>query len=160
MESWSDQVKQVIKTNLGGIKERDLRFFRIDEFIRNIERTEKFYETCPECFKHKNDISAIAGNIREAIKAPGEKRRELDRLTGKISRHMTTAHKFYTPYHFTYLYSFFGMVTGLLLGFFGTKVYPSEDWIALVIGFIAGLLTGQFIGAKKDRAVRKNKQLM
>jgi F0F1-type ATP synthase assembly protein I len=52
------------------------------------------------------------------------------------------------------------MVAGLLLGYLGTKLFPTDDWIALTIGFSIGLITGHIIGSKKDKVIRKNKKLM
>ena len=160
MEDWSKNIAETIRENLKGEKDRDLRFFRIDEFIRNIERTEKFADSCPDCKRNKSDITEVIDKIEEAVKVPGRSRRQLDRVTSRLSSHMMKAHNFYAPYHFTYLYSFFGMVAGLLLGFFGTLIFPTDDWIALIIGFVAGLMGGQYAGNRKDKNIRRNKQLM
>ncbi|NQU84785.1 MAG: hypothetical protein HQ541_03410 [Mariniphaga sp.] len=160
MGSWSNEIINLIKANLENVKDRDLRFFRIDEFIRNIERTDSFSEKCPDCLRHKSDILEVIKNIDIAIKVPGKTRREFDCLTGKLSKHMMKEHNFYAPFYYTYLYSFFGIIGGLALGFLGSKLYPSDDWIVLVIGFVIGLITGNFIGINKDRVIRKNKKLM
>ncbi|MBN1821645.1 MAG: hypothetical protein JXR31_16010 [Prolixibacteraceae bacterium] len=160
MESWSDNIKQIIKSKLEGTKERDLRFFRIDEFIRNIERTDTFSVECRECSQFKNDISSVVKIIDDAVKIPGENRRRFDRLTGDLSKHMMKKHGFFNPYYFTYLYSFFGMVAGTLVGFLGTRIFPSEDWIALIIGFALGIIVGNKTGSVKDKEIRKNKRLL
>ena len=160
MDSWSTEIIETLKSNVKGAREKDLRFFRIDELIRNIERTGEYSASCPQCNKNKISVAENVANIEEAVNVPGKKRRELDRLTSRLSTHMMKDHGFYPPYHFTYLYSFFGMVAGLVIGYLGTRLFPSESWVALIIGFTAGLLTGQIWGNKKDRKIRKDKKLM
>ena len=55
------QIISGLEKNLKDIKERDIRFFRIDEFKRNIRRTETFSKSCPFCQKQKINITEVAG---------------------------------------------------------------------------------------------------
>jgi len=53
MENWATKTNQTIDSKLEGIKDKDLRFYRIDELKRNIERVETFSKSCPYCKKKK-----------------------------------------------------------------------------------------------------------
>ncbi|VAW13497.1 hypothetical protein MNBD_BACTEROID01-382, partial [hydrothermal vent metagenome] len=66
MDNWEEQIKEAIHSKLEGIKDRDLRFFRVEEFIRNVGRTGKFSNNCPVCNSNKTEISAIIEKIGEA----------------------------------------------------------------------------------------------
>ena len=157
---WSSQMKNTITTKLEGVKDRDLRFFRIEEFIRNLERTEEYAADCSECAGNKTEIGWSIEKIDEAVNIPGPERREFDRLISRISRHLMKEHGFYAPFHYTYLYSFYGMVAGSVVGYIGMKIFPSLEWIPLIIGFATGLIVARIVGAKKDRQVRKAKKIM
>lgn len=160
MGNWAAKTNKIIDGKLEGTKDRDLRFYRIDELKRNIERVDSFSKSCPFCQKQKIDIYAQAEKIDEAVQVPGQTRREYDRLISRLSIHMQKEHGFYTPFHFVYLYSFLGMVAGLVLGYFLLKLFPSYDWTMLAIGFSVGLVAGYIWGNTKDNKIRADKKLM
>jgi len=94
------------------------------------------------------------------VNVPGQTRREYDRMIGRLSIHMQKEHGFYTPFHFVYLYSFFGMVAGLLLGYLLLKILPQYDWTMLAVGFSVGLISGYIWGNIKDKKIRSENKLM
>lgn len=160
MKDWAEQMNLQLDEKMQGIKQRDLRFFRIEEFKRNIIRVGVFSENCSVCEKEKLNIADIGRRIDEAIKVPGQSRREYDRVIGRLSSHMQKVHGFFPPFYYTYLFSFFGMVAGLLLGYLLMKIFPAWNWIMLASGFVAGLLAGYVWGNKKDAIIRSQKKLM
>lgn len=160
MGNWATKTKQTIDDKLKGTKDKEIRFYRVDELKRNIERVDSFSKSCPFCQKQKIDITAIVENIDEAIHVPGQTRRDYDRLISRLSMHMQKTHGFFTPFHFVYLYSFFGMVAGLVLGYLLLRLFPAYDWTMLAIGFSIGLVTGYIWGNIKDNKIRANKKLM
>ena len=160
MGDWASGIIKKIEKKLEGVKEKDIRFYRIDEFKRNVNRVDDFSGSCPFCQKQKTDIAASSEIIDEAINVPGQTRREYDRLISRLSTHMQKEHGFFTPYHYTYLFSFFGMVAGLLLGYFLYKLFPAFSWEMLSIGFATGLIIGYVWGYIKDKKIRSEKRLM
>jgi hypothetical protein len=160
MGDWSKQVNLRLDEKLTGLKQRDLRFFRIEEFKRNIERVDRFSKNCPACEKEKLNISGIVAKIDEAIQVRGKSRREYDRIISRLSTHMQKVHGFFPPFYFTYLLSFFGMVAGLLLGYLLMIIFPAWDWMMLTLGFVAGLFAGYIWGNRKDGRIRTYKKLM
>jgi len=160
MENWATKTNQTIDNKLKGTKEKDIRFYRIDELKRNIERVETFSKSCPNCKKQKIDISANVEKIDEAVHVPSQTRRDYDRMISRLSVHMQKEHGFYTPFHFAYLYSFFGMVAGIVFGYLLLKLFPEYDWLMLAIGFSVGLITGYVWGNIKDNKIRIGKKLM
>ena len=160
MGNWSDEIKTQINTKLEGVKEKDLRFFRIEEFKRNISRIDEFSNTCPNCNKEKVNISSAVLSIDEAVNVPGKQRREYDRLISKLSKHMQKEHKFYPPYYFTYLISFVGIIGGSILGYFLMQLNAEMKLELFSIGFASGLLPTYVWGHLKDKKIRKEKRLM
>lgn len=160
MEKWATKLISQLDEKLQGTRKRDLQFFRVEEFKRNVERVGAFSKDCPVCEKEKLNIAEISRKMDEAIQIPGKSRREYDRLINRLSSHMQKFHGYFPPFYFTYLFSFFGMIAGLLLGYLLMKLFPEEDWVMLSAGFSIGLITGYFWGNKKDRKVRVDKKLM
>lgn len=160
MKDWAKETSALIDKKLEGEKDKEIRFYRIDEFKRNIDRVDGFSKSCPFCFSQKTDISEISIKIDEAVKVPGKARRDYDRLISRLAKHMQKEHGFYAPYYFSYVYSFFGIAAGLLVGFIFSKLFP-ELWIEMLsFGFVAGIIPAYIIGTLKDKKIRSAKKLM
>ncbi len=160
MESWSEELHQQIDNNLHEAREKDLRFFRIDEFKRNISRIDQFSHSCPDCKKEMINISEAVKDITEAVSVPGKKRRQLDRLMSRLSRHIQKTHGFYPPYYYTYLISFLGIIAGSVLGYFLMQINPKVKLELFSLGFVICLLPTYFWGHIRDKKIRKEKKLM
>lgn len=160
MESWATKTINTIDKKIEGIRDKDIRFYRIDEFKRNIGRIESNSNSCPYCQQQKINVSEISNKIDEAVNIPGKTRREYDRLISQVSKHMQKEHGFYAPYYFSYLFSFFGIIIGLIIGYILMKIFPAY-WIEMLsIGFVAGLIPGYFRGFIRDNKIRSEKRLM
>ncbi len=160
MNNWATNTIAELEVKLDGIRDKEIRFYRIEELKRNIKRIDEFSKSCQHCKEEKIHIDEILKNIDTAIKVPGKTRREYDRLISRISSHMHKQHGFITPYYYSYLYSFFGIVAGLAIGYILQKVSSTKNWELMLIGFILGLLPGYFIGHYKDKKIRADKKLM
>lgn len=149
-----------IDEKLKNAKPADLRFFRVDEFKRNVERTGTFSGKCPVCTRQQTDIRLVAGRIEKAISNPGKDRRDYDRLIDRLARHMQKEHGYHTPFHFTYRYSFYGMLAGIIAGLLLMLLFSDNNWTFVSAGFSAGLLLSYIIGNRKDQKIREKKMLM
>lgn len=160
MNSVSEELKAQVDAKLKGVNEKDIRFFRIDEFKRNLVRVDSFSHTCPTCKKELQNIQETVESIDEAINKVGKKRREYDKLISRLSKHMQKEHRFYTPYYYTYLISFFGIVAGTVLGYFLMQLNTELKLELFCVGFALGLLPTYVWGYRKDTKVRQEKRLM
>lgn len=160
MQNWAENVLKEMEQRLSGTREKDMRFFRIDELRRNIKRIDDYAPDCDICRNLKNETEIVLAHVNEAVNVPGSHRRELDRLMARLARHMMKVHRYYPPYYFNYLYSFYGITSGSLLGLSVVLMIPSKPWELVAAGFILGIIIGQFYGGKKDRIVRRNDRLM
>lgn len=160
MNDWAENIGKEIDNNLNGLKDRDIRFFRIDELKRNIERADRFSDECGDCKRLKTEISETAPHIREAVEFPGKERRRLDKLVSSLLAHMRKTHGFFPPWYHNYLWSFWGIVAGIALGAIFYIIIPGKRIEIPAFCFAAGLLIGQLIGGSKDRKIRREKKLM
>lgn len=160
MKNWAKDTITEIEAKTEGIRDKEIRFYRIEELKRNINRIDEFSKSCQQCEKEKIHINKIVKKIDTAIKVPGKTRREYDRLISRVSSHMHRQHGFITPYYYTYLYSFFGILAGLVIGFIFQRISSTKNWELMLIGFILGLLPAYFIGFFKDKKIRSEKRLM
>jgi hypothetical protein len=159
-DNWSEQINSKIDIKLEKSREKDVRFFRVDEFKRNVARVDEFSKSCPFCHKHKIDIAEAVETINEAVEVPGKTRRDFDRLISRLARHMQKEHGFYAPYYFSYLYAFIGILAGLIVGFVLLKAFPLEGELLLSASIIIGIVASYITGARQDNKIRLSKKLM
>lgn len=160
MESWLAKISTQIDSKLEGVNEKDNRFYRIDEFKRNISRVSTFSKSCPTCKTEMQNIQQATETIDDAINTIGKTRRDYDKLISRLSKHMQKEHGFYTPYYFTYIYSFFGFVLGGIIGYFLMSINPDVKLELFCLGFAIGLLPTYILGYARDKKVRAAKKLM
>jgi hypothetical protein len=160
MEDWTTHIVLQVDEKLKDIKQRDLLFFRVDEFKRNVRRTDENSRTCPACNREKITIPLVVATIDEAISVPGRSRREYDRLINRLSSHMQKEHGYYTPYHFKYHYTFYGLVAGIAGGLLIMTLAGNQNWAIFSASVSAGLLIGYLRGGTKDQKIRQKKMLM
>lgn len=160
MGKWAEGLNSEIESKLGEAREKDIRFFRIEEFKRNIIRTDDFSGSCSFCKKQKINIVKTTEAIDVAVFVPGKIRREYDRLISRLSKHMQKEHGFYAPYYFSYHYSFFGIIIGLIIGYILKEINPIYPLEMLSIGFALGLIPFYIWGYFKDKKIRSEKRLM
>lgn len=161
MQNWAENVLKEMEQRLSGTREKDMRFFRIDELRRNIKRIDNYTPDCDICRNLKNETEIVLAHVNEAVNVPGSHRRELDRLMARLARHMMKVHSFYPPYYFNYLYTTYGLFAGLVVAMlvFFLFLFKYSELIAAIF-FVAGLLIGQILGGKKDRRIRSDQKLM
>lgn len=160
MKNWSGELNKQIDINLQKAREKDLRFFRIDEFKRNIGRTDEFSTRCRFCLQQKGAISAAVESLEEAVEVPGKKRREYDKLISRLSKHMQKEHGFYPPYYFSYLFAFFGLAAGFCISYLMALLFPVHAETMYLLGFTVGIVGAYFWGSQKDKKVRKSEKIM
>lgn len=150
----------LIDDKLKEAKEKDKRFFRVEEFKRNVKRVDSFASSCPFCSRHKTDIREVVDEIDVAIDQPGRKRRKYDKLIGNLATHMQKEHHFYTPLHFTYSYTFYGIMAGVAAGIILSVIMQSYSWPFLSISMVLGMIWGYLKGGRKDSKIRSTNKLM
>ncbi len=160
MGNWAEEINQKIDKSLETAKDKDIRFFRIDEFKRNIVRVHGFSSKCSFCQKQKIDINEAAKTISEAVQVPGNTRKNYDRLISKLSVHMRKEHGFFPPFYFSYVYAFFGFIGGLASGFLLSLIFPAVKEILFMASFVVFIVGTYIVGSVKDSKIRTAKRIM
>ncbi|PTN08378.1 hypothetical protein [Mangrovibacterium marinum] len=161
MENWYPGFEKKIVDQLKGSNVKDLRFFRIEEYLRNAERTDAQASSCRACYALRNEIEQTADQVAKAVQQPGAERRRIDSLQSRLSDHLRKEHGFYPPSYHTYLQSVYWTVGFMALAFLLTVLFPEvEKAVFYSPAFAIGVITGQVIGGKKDRKVRDSNKIL
>lgn len=161
MSDWYTGFEQDVVRKLKGYKRSDLRFFRIDEYLNMAEKTDALAAACSECHAFRLEMDQQRDLPARAVGEPGRERRTLDRLQSRMSDHLRKEHGFFPDCYFTYRYSFFFTVCLLGLAFLAYLLFPAADvWFFFAPAFVVGVISGQVIGGKKDRVIRKTSKIL
>lgn len=161
MENWYPGFEKKVVDQLKGSNIKDLRFFRVEEYLRNAERTDAQASGCRECYSFRQEIDQMSDDVAKAVHSPGAERRKLDSLQSRMNDHMRKAHDFYPPSYHTYLQSVYWTVGFMTLAFLLTLIFPAvEKFVFYSPAFAIGVITGQVIGGKKDRKVRDSDKIL
>lgn len=161
MSDWYAEFENDFFQQLKDAKARDLRFFRVEEYLRNVQRVDAFSSSCRECQSFRHEIEKHKDTVARAVNEPGRERRAFDRLQSGLSEHMKKEHGFYPPYYYTYLYVAGWSAALLALAVFWWWLVRAADiFVFLAPAFAIGVVTGQVIGGKKDRRVRDENKLL
>ena len=156
MSDWYHKYEENVFNLLKDEKNRDLRFFRIEEMLRMAKRADKFAFSCTKCQSFKNRLNEGYKSLKKAVQYPGKERKELDILQTEMSAHMKKIHGFYPPYYFSYLYSAIGILIFMTIAIIIYLILPSFSiWNILAISFAAGVIAGQITGNKKDNRIKR-----
>ncbi len=161
MENWYAEFEKQLVAQLKGSEVRDLRFFRIEEYLRNAQRVDEHAGKCRECYSLRQEMDSQRDSVATAVKHPGKERRALDKLQSKTNDHMRKVHGFYPTNYHTYLQSVYWTVGLMALAFLLTFAFPElEKAIFYSPAFAVGVIVGQVIGGKKDRKVRETEKVL
>ncbi|MEA3446729.1 MAG: hypothetical protein U9R19_18590 [Bacteroidota bacterium] len=159
-KDWVVRIEENINTQKENIHKRDVRFFQVDQLNRIAVRLESFENECAECKKHKTALEDISKSLAQYINTNAAEKREFEKKTDAIKKHLKEAHQIFPVYYFVSYYSFVGIAAGIVLGLLVGYVFSEIFLQSIVIFLIAGLLTGYYLGNKKDWAVRRGKRLL
>ncbi|MFV0553883.1 MAG: hypothetical protein ACK5LR_04180 [Mangrovibacterium sp.] len=156
-QKFEEQALEQIKDCKGS----DLRFFRIEEYLRNAERIDLLAEECPSCANIRKQMEAEVGNLKEAVEQPGKSRKKLDEIQDQLVNHLRKSHGYYPPMYHTYMQSIYWLMGFMLAAFIIVKLFATFNPIAIYSpAFVIGVVIGQVRGSKKDREIQKTgKQL-
>lgn len=161
MESeWVFQISNNIEKHKETVHKRDVRFFQFDQLVRIAERLDHFEKSCPECMEHKKVLEEISSSLTQYVDTSPSMKREFEKKTDRIKKHLKTAHQIFPVYYFTSYYSFAGLAIAGVFGVLAGLVFFEYLNQILIASISLGMAIGYFLGTKKDWKVRIGKRLL
>jgi hypothetical protein len=142
---------------------REYKLFNIARFIKSAKWTDSFSDQCPVCKKNKSDMLHAAREIKSMIRPSGGGEATFETLLDTVYHHIRKDHKLTPRSYFISLYSFVGMIAGVisggLVGVVTDLMLHAEKWQwlknGLLVGWFLGLVAGQILGKRKDNRIKK-----
>ena len=103
----------------------------------------------------------MADNLFDYLKGDVNSRRNYEKKLDAMNKHLRKEHRIYPKQYFIALYSFMGVVGGLLFGAFISSItIPGFMKQSLLFGFVAGLIIGRILGKIKDNKLIKAEKVL
>lgn len=161
MESeWVLKIKNNIEEQKGLLHKRDISFFQVDQLVRIAERLDTFGNECTTCRDYKKILESFSGSLSEYINSTPKMKREFEKQTDPIKKHLKIAHQIFPVYYFTSYYSFLGIVVGIAFGTFAGFLFNHYLNQIAILSICIGMGIGYFLGTKKDWKVRHGNRLL
>jgi len=158
-QTWLANIYQSLDNKKGRFHPSDFRFYNIAHLPLIANKTAKHSENCLICKENIGLLEKLVDELPESLNDKDSKRK-FEMNKDKIVSHLKKEHKLRFANYFASLYTLVGTLTGVLLWFILTKLFPGKTsdtlFIFIVIGMILGYLTGKI---KDKRKYRQNQQI-
>lgn len=158
---WYKKIEKTITEENEKLYKNDFKFYQVDSFLKIANKIDRFSPHCKSCHKAITVSEDLAENLFEYLKGDVHSRRSYEKKLDKMNKHLRKEHHIYPKQYFISLYSFIGVIGGLLLGAFISYItIPGFMKQSLLFGFVAGLITGRILGKIKDNKLKKAGQTL
>ncbi len=149
---WYKKIEKTIIEEDKKLHKNDFKFYQVESFLRIAKKVDQFAPECKTCSNYKIDSEELTENLFDYLKGDVNSRRNYENKLDVMNKHLRKEHSIYPKQYFISLYSFFGLVSGLLLGaLIAFATIPGFLKQSLLFGFVVGLFVGRIWGKIKDK---------
>jgi len=153
---WLLQVSDSISQNENLLHKKDIAFYQFGKIEIIAKITNKHLDACEICNQNKNTVLDLMANAPEYLNKGISERRTFDQKLEEIKDHLRKKHQFYPNTYFSSLYTFLGMVCGILLAIALSYIFLNAFFrFFILVGFVIGTISGRIWGNIKDKKNRK-----
>ncbi len=158
--TWINEIEQNIDNQKANIYYRDLRFYQVDRFIKMAKLIDEYSSHCAECKNNKEIVGDVAKDFGLYLGGNLSRRKQYERHYDSIDKHLKKIHGHYAPQYFLSLYSFAGMVFGILPGALFYFLSPGNWVYYLSVCVMVSVFIARQFGKKKDNIIKKAGKLL
>lgn len=157
-------LEELVKNRMQQMNPRDIKYWQVNRFLEMARYVYRFSSECTECLKFRKEIPELAGGVDRLFEVPAAERIRYEKLNDKMLKHLRYRHQVYVKKYFVTLYSVLGMGGGILGGVLVAWIIKSVRLestfhifrYAILLGWLAGLITGRILGYRKDRKAEQD----
>jgi len=158
---WYKKIENRIMEQSERLHKKDFRFYHVDTLLQIAKKIDEFSDNCQTCKHLKPNIEEISENLYEYLKGDVSSRKSYETKFEELNSHIRKVHQIYPKQFNLSLYSFIGVVAGLLIGWL-MAISIDETYLkqGLILGFTFGLIIGRVYGKLKDSKIRKENRFL
>ncbi len=148
----SKKIRENFELQVKNLYRGDIKFYQIERLITISEISEKESTNCEICKANVEKIKEISENVKDYMSGHPKRRREYENKFDSIVHHLKKEHQYYSKEYFTTIYSFWGLLLGLISGFLISHFILSA-WMleSIAIASVFFILILRQIGKIKDK---------
>jgi len=153
--NWITEVEESIENQKDKIYYRDIKFYKIDRFFKMAKLCDLHSSQCVECEKNKEIVGVLAKDLAGYLSGNMANRRHYEKHYESIDKHLKLIHGYYVQDYYLSLYTFWGLVLGMLPGAL-FYFFSQDNWVYYFSGSVMlfVFIARQF-GRKKDNQIKK-----
>ena len=157
MNSWSENFYSRLEKIKDQIPKSDFRFYNLGHLPLVVKKTEEFSKQCEACQLNQKILDQLVDMMPVCFEKH-DTRRKFEKEKSRIEKHLHRKHQvYYIHFHYS-LFSFLGIIAGLIAGIILSLFFLGKLSINyLLIASILGLFFGQIAGKYFDRKKYQNK---
>jgi len=156
-------LEELVNTRMKQMNPREITHWQVKRFLEMAQHVYRFSSECSECLKFWKEIPSLAGRVDRLFEAPAGERIRYEKVSDEMLKHLRYRHGLYVKKYFITTYSVLGMMGGIIGGVLVAWLIQSmvsEPSLhifryAVLLGWLAGLVTGRITGYRKDRKVER-----
>ncbi len=149
---WYNKIQLQVEEKMATLHAKDFKFYKVDYFLALAKEVDRLSSNCVDCNMLKSKIENVANGLDETLSGTISLRREYEKQLSEIEKHISKIHKIYPKQYFLYLYSFLGIVAGLILGAAISFLIDAKFLkLGVILGFTIGLIVGRILGQVKEK---------
>ncbi|MGC9470051.1 MAG: hypothetical protein ACP5D1_00760 [Bacteroidales bacterium] len=156
-------LEDMLHTRMKQMNPREIRYWQVKRFMEMARHIYRFSSECSECLKFRLEIPSLAGGVDRLSEVAASERIRYEKLSDDMLKHLRHRHGFYIKKYYITTYSVLGMMGGVIGGVLVAwmiQSVASEPPLhifryAVLLGWLAGLVTGRITGFRKDRKVER-----
>lgn len=154
---WSKTINIKIEEQQEKLYRTDYKFFKLDTLEKISIKIDEFSDSCEQCNSLKQEIENLVDKIPDLINGSPGDRQFFEKKNSSFMSHLKKTHGIVQPAYFLSIYTFLGIIAGLILGA-GISMIAGIQYLTLgmMSGFSIGILTGRIYGKILDKKKKES----
>ena len=154
---WYKDFFERLEKSKNEISKSDFRFYNFSHLPLIAKKTLEYCDKCDQCKSNINSLDELSRNFKHYLNSTINNRKEFDTKLNAITKHLRKEHQIRFAFYYSSLYSFTGLLAGLLAGGLFLLFLPVPDsHLILLLSAFLGLAAGRIAGYLKDKKIYKN----
>ena len=158
---WVNRMEQIMEREYEKTPVKEFNFYHADKIMKYARVIEKNRKEKPELKTAAIHLEELAGQTSELINGSYGQKILFEKKLHHIEKELRNSLSLRLKGYYVALYTFGGMAIGALAGYFVWLLFGwGSLFSSILVGWMAGLIGGQFMGGVKERKMFKQGKIL
>lgn len=154
MSEWTENFENELKIQINKVERLKVGYINVRLLNNLAKKIDLLSPQCSTCKAYKKEFELILPDVVTRIEEP-EFRNSYESTLVEVSEHLKKKHGFSKEGYYKSLYTFIGIVIGLVVAFLSSYFVVDRDvYTFFFYGGLIGVAIGYFVGLAKDKKIK------